>query len=123
MGSGLVSNFRRYLQQRVIPLSKLCEVYNETKLYTLLDQLDPFFANQSWFYRRGRWYIKEFSGDGDIGETYWIYTDENGIKHLVMKSWWEFHDDVLYFGNVTGIQPLQLPRRGKCRRLLRLHRT
>ena len=108
--------------QRVIPLSKLCEVYHETKLYTRLEKLDSPIANQSRFYRYGRWYIKAFSGDGDLGETYWIYTDDNGKQHLVMKSWWDFHDDVLHFGNVTGIQPLQLPRRGKCRRLLRPHR-
>jgi len=48
-----------------------------------------------------RWLIRFWTGQGDIGEDKWIYTDEKGIKHLVMQDYYDFDHSFLYIGNAV----------------------
>jgi len=34
------------------------------------------------------------------GEDKWIYIDENGTRHLVMQSWYDFDNSIVYLGNI-----------------------
>lgn len=47
------------------------------------------------------WEIKYWTGQGDIGESKLIYIDEKDIRHLVLMSYYNFHDEISYFGNIV----------------------
>ena len=51
-------------------------------------------------YDDGGW--KEFSWtmQGDVGTSYLIHTDEQGVRHLITEQYYDFHDDITYFGNI-----------------------
>ena len=40
--------------------------------------------------------------EGDCGERKWIYADACNIRHLVMQMYFDFHEDIIYFGNITN---------------------
>lgn len=47
------------------------------------------------------WESKFWTGQGDIGESKLIYIDKNGVRHLVLMNYYNFHDDISYFGNIV----------------------
>ena len=51
-------------------------------------------------YENDKWLVTCWDAQGDCGEYKWIYIDENGIRHLVMQSWFDFDNSVIYIGNV-----------------------
>lgn len=51
-------------------------------------------------YENDKWLVTCWDAQGDCGEYKWIYTDENGIRHLVMESWFDFDNSVVYVGNI-----------------------
>lgn len=51
-------------------------------------------------YENDRWIVTCWDAQGDCGEYKWIYIDENGTKHLVMQSWFDFDSSVIYVGNI-----------------------
>lgn len=48
----------------------------------------------------GSWKIYSWSAQGDLGEWMLIYEDENAIKHIILYSFWDFHINHVYCGNV-----------------------
>lgn len=46
------------------------------------------------------WFVTCWDAQGDCGEDKWIYIDENGTRHLVMQSWFDFDNGIVYLGNI-----------------------
>lgn len=51
-------------------------------------------------YENNKWLVTCWDAQGDCGEYKWIYIDENGTRHLVMQSWFDFDNSVVYIGNI-----------------------
>jgi hypothetical protein len=49
---------------------------------------------------------KEFSWtmQGDVGTSGIIHTDEQGERHLIISQYYDFHDEITYFGNIVSRQ-------------------
>ena len=43
-----------------------------------------------------------WSAQGDVSQMQLIYTDDQGIRHEVLTSWYAMHDDFYYFGNAVN---------------------
>ena len=52
---------------------------------------------------------KEFSWtmQGDVGAGGVICTDEKGVRHLIISQYYDFHDEITYFGNIVSRQEPQ----------------
>ena len=48
---------------------------------------------QNWFY--DQWNIQ-----GDLGEWKLFFTDDSGKQHLILMGKWDFHQDIIYIGNI-----------------------
>lgn len=46
------------------------------------------------------WSLITWDAQGDCGENKWIFKDDKGIPHLVMQSWFDFDNSVVYIGNI-----------------------
>lgn len=56
---------------------------------------------QHTMFENDKWSVKYWDAQGDCGEYKWIYTDDNGIRHLVMQSWFDFDHSIVYIGNIV----------------------
>ena len=52
---------------------------------------------------------KEFSWtmQGDVGAGGVICTDEKGVRHLIISQYYDFHNEITYFGNIVSRQEPQ----------------
>lgn len=57
-------------------------------------------------YDQNGWLVTCWDAQGDCGEDKWIYTDENGTRHLVMQSWFDFDHSIVYLGNIIPKETL-----------------
>ena len=48
-----------------------------------------------------RWKVVSWTGQGDIGEEKIIYIDDNNVRHLVAMGYYDFHQEIMYLGNVV----------------------
>lgn len=48
---------------------------------------------------------RTWNAQGDVGQMQLIYTDDQGIRHEILTSWFGMHDDFYYFGNTVNEQP------------------
>lgn len=55
-------------------------------------------------YENNNWLVTCWDAQGDCGEYKWIYIDENGTRHLVMQSWFDFDNSVVYIGNIIQVR-------------------
>ena len=39
---------------------------------------------------------------GDVGTSFLIHTDEQGVRHHIVQQYFDFHDDIAYFGNIVS---------------------
>ncbi len=85
----------------VIPLDKLYQVIPEH----VTDQnfKDEFSKHDDvWVeYEDEHRLYRSWNEQGDIGQVQLIITDEGGICHEVMTSWYGIHDNLYYFGNAV----------------------
>lgn len=86
--------------KEVFLMHELCKIFEAVKINGPIDTLDGPF--EKIYFQNDRWLIVGWSGQSDIGETKWIYTDDNGERHLVMMQEYSFHENVLNIGNVVG---------------------
>lgn len=47
-----------------------------------------------------RWKVVSWDGQGDIGESKIIYIDDDQVRHLVAMSYYDFHQEIMYLGNL-----------------------
>lgn len=85
---------------------RVLEVFMNDELYKAFDEYekDPLVwqRKETEQYTEKWKNIQIWSGQGDLGETCDIYTDDDGREHLVMQNYWNFHDDYVYFGNIVN---------------------
>ena len=48
-----------------------------------------------------RWKVVSWTGQGDIGEEKIIYIDDANVRHLVAMGYYDFHQEIMYLGNVV----------------------
>lgn len=107
----------RVTVQEVVFLHELYKYYEEVRENVPIGAFEEIpketdFQNDRWHvtsfeeipeetdFQSDRWHVTSWTAQGDCGEIKWIYTDENGIQHLVMKLWYAFDEEVFYVGNI-----------------------
>ena len=45
---------------------------------------------------------RTWNAQGDVSQMQLIYTDDRGIRHEVLTSWYAMHEDFYYFGNAVN---------------------
>lgn len=90
--------------EKVYLLHELCEIFQAVKINGPIDALDGLFDKV--YFQNDRWLIMGWTGQDDVGEINWIYTDDDGERHLVMMLEYSFHVSTLSIGNVvsSGLQ-------------------
>lgn len=89
--------------KKVMLLHELYSYYENTVTDTPIDEFKGISeSNYNIIFQNDEWLVTSWDAQGDCGETKWIYTDECGVRHLVMQQWFDFHEDIIYFGNVTN---------------------
>jgi len=84
---------------KTIPLDQLYKVIPET----VTD--DRFFeefggGQEVWTeYEDKHLLYRTWTAQGDVSQMQLIYTDDRGIRHEVLTSWYAMHEDFYYFGN------------------------
>ena len=57
-------------------------------------------------YDENGWKDFDWTMQGDVGTSYLIRTDEKGVRHLICEQYYDFHDDITYFGNIISRQEM-----------------
>lgn len=81
------------------PLSELCERYPCSKAESLFaggfgDCLEREFT---W----GNWEYWSFDAQGDCGDWRLVFTDDSGVRHLILQCDWGWHGGHILFGNAV----------------------
>lgn len=87
----------RVTVQEVVFLHELCNYYQDIR-----GNISNAFKGitEETEFQNDRWHVTSWTMQNDCGEMKWIYIDENGIRHLVMKLWYAFDEEILYIGNI-----------------------
>ncbi|MCM1288950.1 MAG: hypothetical protein NC240_11635 [Clostridium sp.] len=89
--------------KKVLPLHTLCNYYENTVTNAPIDKFEDISESKcDRVFQNDEWLIMAWDAEGDCGESKWIYTDECGVRHLVMQMYFDFHEDIIYLGNVTN---------------------
>lgn len=85
---------------RVITLAELCERYPCSKAESLFaggfgEHLKQEFTWMGWEYY-------SFDAQGDCGDWRLIFTDDSGIRHLILQCDWGWHGGYILFGNAVA---------------------
>lgn len=95
-GAWVVVNVRE-----VISVSELHKYFEPCETEKGIDFFDgiPEKIQHSMF-ENDKWLVRYWDAQGDCGEIKWIYTDNNGTRHLVMQSYFDFDQSIMYIGNI-----------------------
>ncbi len=99
----IIDDYSAWIKVRVISSTLVTELFKVyPALYTAcnLYKFGGITECTDEYLRNERWIEKSWDGQGDIGETKYIYIDDDGISHLVIMEFYSFHDSILYLGNV-----------------------
>ena len=55
-------------------------------------------------YDENGWKDFDWTLQGDVGTSFLIHTDEQGVRHLITEQYYDFHDEITYFGNIISRQ-------------------
>ncbi len=89
--------------KKVMLLHELCNYYENAVTDIPIDEFKGIPESEyNIIFQNDEWLVTSWDAQGDCGETKWIYTDECGVRHLVMQMWFEFHEDIIYLGNITN---------------------
>ena len=55
-------------------------------------------------YDENGWKDFNWTMQGDVGTSFLIHTDEQGVRHHIIQQYFDFHDDITYFGNIVSRQ-------------------
>ena len=91
---------------KTIPLDQLYKVIPET--VTNERFFEEFGSDQEvWTeYEDKHLLYRTWNAQGDVSQMQLIYTDDNGIRHEVLTSWYAMHEDFYYFRNIIN-KPLE----------------
>lgn len=53
-------------------------------------------------YDENGWKDFNWTMQGDVGTSFLIHTDEQGVRHHIVQQYFDFHDDIAYFGNIVS---------------------
>lgn len=91
--------------QEVVPISELYKYFSP---HIAAIDLNVFDGIPEKIYQTicdmNKWLVTCWDAQGDCGEYKWIYIDENGTRHLVMQSWFDFDQGIVYLGNIMNMQ-------------------
>lgn len=85
---------------KVTMLSELHRVYPAVPSGEALEAFD--FSAKIHHFDYGSWACYSFNIQGDLGEWKLIFTDDTGIRHLVLMGVWDFHTHLVYCGNIVN---------------------
>lgn len=85
----------------VTPVSELYRKYPEALTEQSLEEYEGISVCTDKIEMNGsRFEYCCWTGQGDIGEQKLIFTDDKGIRHLVITELWSFHESFVFFGNI-----------------------
>lgn len=53
-------------------------------------------------YDENGWKDFNWTMQGDVGTSFIIHTDKFGVRHHIIQQYYDFHDDITYFGNIVS---------------------
>lgn len=53
-------------------------------------------------YDENGWKDFNWTMQGDVGTSFLIHIDEQGVRHHIIQQYFDFHDDIAYFGNIIS---------------------
>lgn len=88
--------------QKVVFLHELYKYYEEVMTDSPIDEFEGIKKSEYiTHFQNDTWFVTGWTAQGDCGETKWIYTDEYGVRHLVMQMWYGVDESILYIGNIV----------------------
>ncbi|MDE7365563.1 MAG: hypothetical protein K2N27_11940 [Ruminococcus sp.] len=91
--------------QQVVFLHELYKYYEEVMTDIPIDEFEGIPKTKCMKgFQNDKWLEIYWTAQGDCGDNKWIYTDEYGMRHLVMQMSYGFDDSVLYIGNITELK-------------------
>lgn len=88
--------------KKTVFLHELYKYYGEIAADTPIDDFEGIPESEyNTHFQNDTWLLKEWNAQGDCGEMKWIYTDKDGVRHLVMQIKYGFDESVLYIGNIA----------------------
>ncbi len=98
------NEYEAWIVVRIQEVVLLNELYNYFKPCVVNKDINIFDGipenTYQLLYKNKKWLVTYWNSQGDCGEDKWIYTDDNGVRHLVMQSWFDFDQSILYIGNI-----------------------
>ena len=92
--------YKAWIKVRVLEVIMNDELNKAFDEYEKEGSLVPDFEDEDKYTEKWK-HMLLWSGQGDLGETCEIYTDDDGREHLVMQDYWDLHNDYVYFGNIV----------------------
>ncbi len=83
----------------VIMLSDISEKYPPKSSELLPSR--SMLREYQYTYKFDNWEYSTFTAEGDIGSWELVYTDNSGVRHLIIYAEWGFHYNYVYYGNYT----------------------
>ena len=93
----------RVLVTEVTLYSELCKKYFPLLTNKSLENFSGFQAEWTDL-NNERWKVVSWSAQGDLGNEMIIYIDDDSVRHLVAMSYYDFHQEIMYLGNVVENQ-------------------
>ncbi|HQM01788.1 MAG TPA: hypothetical protein PLH98_14745 [Ruminococcus flavefaciens] len=94
-------DFSAYIHVEVVNVVLLSDLHKVLPV-NLCDRPVELFDDSEdvWTeYEDEHWLNRNWTGQGDVGSEQLLYTDENGVNHEVMTSWYDFHDNTYTLSN------------------------
>ena len=96
--------FRAWIRVLVTNVTLYSELYKKYRPSSTDKNLEAFsrYRECDWTeLGTDRWKVASWTGQGDIGEEKIIYIDDDNVRHLVAIGYYDFHQDIMYLGNVV----------------------
>ncbi len=97
-------DFTAFIQVEVLNVVLLADLHRVFPV-TVSDRPVELFgdAEEVWTeYEDEHWLLRDWNAQGDVGEQQYLYTDDEGVAHEVLTSWFDFHDDTYTLSNVVS---------------------
>ena len=102
--------YAAWVEVTVLDVIGFGELHEEFAPHSVDDTLEKFcdypfeHAENYLEYDENGWKDFDWTLQGDVGTSYLIHTDEQGVRHLICEQYYDFHDEITYFGNIISRQ-------------------
>lgn len=102
--------FSAWVEVTVLDVIGFAQLHERFAAYETEQTLEDFceypspHADNYMNYDEDGWKDFNWSMQGDVGTSFLIHTDRQGVRHLIMEQYYDFHDDITYFGNMISRQ-------------------